>query len=105
MAKAVRAFLFPVKRSKNCKNAVKEILAAHFDGKPITRQNLCRWRQLGFQRWRTEKQDIDSAEKLGEYAGQFTKAAPLSPFLKASEQNNPRLDLARECVRQKAKRS
>jgi hypothetical protein len=115
---------------------VKEVLAAHFDGNPITKQNLCRWRQHGFQRWRTEKQDVVSAEKLGEYADKFTKAAGgrFAPAVAAAvcrkmfellssaeqicpddlvryaaaafallkgEQNNTKLELARERIRQK----
>ena len=55
--------------------AVKDVLVAHFDGQGINKQNLSLWRQNGYLRWRKEKENILSAEKLGEYAQQFTQAA------------------------------
>ena len=54
---------------------VKEILAAQFTGQPIKKQNLTKWRQLGFQRWLQQRQSISSAEKLGKYAKEFTDTA------------------------------
>ena len=55
--------------------AVKEILARHFGAEPIKQQNLSAWRLKGYQRWRREKQNVLSAEKLGEYACKLTRAA------------------------------
>lgn len=55
--------------------AVKETLAARFDGKPINAPNLTHWRQTGYQRWCREREHIADAEKLGEFAATFTKAA------------------------------
>ncbi len=122
----------------NALTAVKEILAARFKGFPINEENLSNWRQDGYQRWLKERRHIDSAEKLGEYAASFTKAAggrfapaaaavasaKIFEFLNTAnaenanpdelvrcagaafallkgEQNDAKLELARERIRQK----
>jgi Protein of unknown function (DUF3486) len=54
--------------------AVKEILAAQFDGKPIQSQNLSNWRQNGYQRWLRRKQNIGSFKDLGQFVADITQA-------------------------------
>jgi hypothetical protein len=122
----------------NALPAVQQVLAARFKGIPVSDQNLTNWRQDGYQRWLKERCHIDSAEKLGEYAASFTKAAggrfapaaaaaasaKIFEFLNAAnaenanpdelvrcagaafallkgDQNNTKLELARERIRQK----
>jgi hypothetical protein len=53
---------------------VKEMLAARFDAKPITKQNMTNWRQRGYQRWLHQKENVTSTEALGNYAESLTRA-------------------------------
>jgi hypothetical protein len=54
---------------------VKEMLAARFNGNPITKQNMTNWRQRGYQRWFDEKQKVISTEDLNNYADRLTRAS------------------------------
>jgi hypothetical protein len=57
--------------------AVKERLARYDDGRPITEQNLCDWKQGGFLDWQRHQETravlrefLSEAEELGEEAGE-----------------------------------
>ena len=40
---------------------VQAILAAHFEGQPITKQNLYSWSQFGFRNWKLRQQALEFA--------------------------------------------
>src|ERR1700677_3496384 len=54
--------------------AVKEILAAHFNGEPLNPQNLSRWRANGFQRWLKKQEPIAVLQELSEDADDLFRA-------------------------------
>ena len=53
---------------------VKEILAAHFHGKPIQSQNFSNWRAGGYQRWLRQKQNVGSIKDLHQFVTDITNA-------------------------------
>jgi hypothetical protein len=54
--------------------AVKEILAAQFDGIPVHKQNLTVWRQAGYQRWLRDQQRVSALKDRCQYAAQINEA-------------------------------
>jgi hypothetical protein len=50
---------------------VQEAIAKHFDGVPISPQNLSAWRQGGFQEWLFQQQFFDSAVNMREITTQM----------------------------------
>jgi hypothetical protein len=54
---------------------VKEILAAQFDGAPVTKQNLSNWRATGFRRWQWEQDRLARMKERGLYAANMAEAA------------------------------
>ena len=55
--------------------AVKEILAAQFDGAPIKHQNLSNWRATGYLRWLAEKKNVSAMKDLAKYAADMANAS------------------------------
>ena len=55
--------------------AVKQILAAQFDGAAINHRNLSNWRLNGHRRWLRQRQNLVSIKEFGKYAGGLTDAA------------------------------
>jgi hypothetical protein len=53
---------------------VKEIMAARFDGQPITKQNMTNWRQGGHQRWLRQKQNVGSIKDVRQFVTDITSA-------------------------------
>jgi hypothetical protein len=59
---------------------VRDSLARHFNGAPISAQNLSAWRQGGFNEWLLLHQVLDSAERMGECADDLSeRLAPDCP--------------------------
>jgi len=54
---------------------VKDILAARFDGVPISDQNLSEWRQGGYLDWLAEQRRIEDVHHLSELSMRLAKAA------------------------------
>jgi hypothetical protein len=54
--------------------AVKEILTAQFDGKPLNKQNLSHWSQTGYQRWLCQKQNVGSIKDVRQFVADITQA-------------------------------
>ena len=54
---------------------VRKILAAQFGGRPITKQNLCEWRQGGYRDWERVEEDRLCVERLTERAASLTASA------------------------------
>jgi hypothetical protein len=53
---------------------VKEILAAHFHGRPIQSQNFSNWRADGYQRWLRQKQNVGSVKDVRQFAADIIQA-------------------------------
>jgi hypothetical protein len=53
---------------------VKQILAAQFQGAPITHKNLCNWRQTGYPRWLKETQACLNLRKQSRFAARMARA-------------------------------
>jgi hypothetical protein len=53
---------------------VKRILAAQFEGAPITERNLVNWRKIGYARWLQKQEPIQELKWLGEAASDFSRA-------------------------------
>ncbi len=47
---------------------VQEILAAQFNGEPITPQNLSNWRRAGYQHWLKGQKRLSQIKQFGQYA-------------------------------------
>src|ERR1700678_1224944 len=47
---------------------VQERLKDHFDGAPVSKQNLSEWRQGGFREWQIRQDLIEQASRLAESA-------------------------------------
>src|SRR5580704_6402933 len=50
---------------------VQKTLAKHFNGAPVSAQNLSGWRQGGFQEWLLHRQYIESAIHMSEHVEQL----------------------------------
>jgi hypothetical protein len=48
----------------NSEPKVKAILTAQFAGNPISKQNICEWRQGGFRDWQTRKDALQFVEHV-----------------------------------------
>jgi hypothetical protein len=55
--------------------AVKKILAAQFDGKPINHQNLSNWRRGGHKQWLQRQEEVDEMRGLVEDAKDFSRTS------------------------------
>jgi hypothetical protein len=53
---------------------VKAILAAQFDGAPISRQNLDKWRHGGYRDWLKEWKSAVRLQRAGKYAAKISRA-------------------------------
>lgn len=51
---------------------VKKIMGIQFDGKPISHQNLSRWRQKGYKQWLERQEDLDELQLLADDAREFS---------------------------------
>jgi hypothetical protein len=117
--------------------AVKQVLAAHFNGAPVNAENLSNWRHGGHQRWLRQRRGFNDLKEYQEYAlqinktdngnlapaaaaaashkileflnetepGQITpdelvKCAAVAAHLAKTEQNNTRIKIANERLRQ-----
>lgn len=58
----------------NAHERVKPILAAQFEGVPISDQNLSEWRQGGYLDWLEEREKLDSLKEISLFARDATKA-------------------------------
>ncbi|HWB03853.1 MAG TPA: hypothetical protein VG796_12575, partial [Verrucomicrobiales bacterium] len=54
---------------------VQQILRDSFDGNPINEQNLCNWRQGGFQEWQTRREFLERLQLFSESAADIESAA------------------------------
>jgi len=54
---------------------VKEILAAKFDAAPVNENNLSSWRDIGYQRWLAEQNNVDNLKNTAQYAVSLAEAA------------------------------
>src|SRR5580698_2203880 len=52
---------------------VKKILAARFDGVPISEPNLSAWRHGGYKRWLTKQDDLDKLHVMVEDAKEMAR--------------------------------
>jgi hypothetical protein len=52
----------------NSQPQVQEALQGRFAGRPISEQNLCEWKQGGYQDWLQHQQDSDLVQRLTEQA-------------------------------------
>jgi len=60
----------------NALPAVQEILAAEFDSKPVSRQNLADWRKGGFRDWVDRRDILGLARLIASDNADLAKAAP-----------------------------
>ena len=60
----------------NALPAVQEILAAEFDSKPVSRQNLADWRKGGFRDWVDRRDILELARLIASDNADLAKAAP-----------------------------
>ncbi|HWB06268.1 MAG TPA: hypothetical protein VG796_24810 [Verrucomicrobiales bacterium] len=54
---------------------VQALLRDSFDGNPINEQNLCNWRQGGFQEWQTRREFLERLQLFSESAADIESAA------------------------------
>ncbi|HWB04235.1 MAG TPA: hypothetical protein VG796_14500 [Verrucomicrobiales bacterium] len=54
---------------------VQQILRDSFDGNPINEQNLCNWRNGGFQEWQTRREFLERLQLFSESAADIESAA------------------------------
>jgi hypothetical protein len=59
----------------NALPSVQKILAAQFNGAPISHQNLSNWTATGFRRWQQKQEPLALIAELGEDAADFSSAA------------------------------
>ena len=52
---------------------VKAVLEAHFDGVPISKMNLSRWRRGGHQEWRAREDLLGEAGRVAEFTKELGK--------------------------------
>src|SRR5688572_29810670 len=45
---------------------VQEVLQRHFDGRPVSEQNLSEWRQGGFAEWQARRDFLEEMEDMAE---------------------------------------
>src|SRR5271170_5584839 len=57
----------------------REVLAAEFDGAPISRQNLSEWRQGGFEEWRAEGEWRAGFRQVEDFARELGQGRPEVP--------------------------
>ena len=55
---------------------VQSVLADHFNGHPVTEQNLSDWRQGGFEEWRVCQDLLSQAAELSAHRQEMEAAAP-----------------------------
>ena len=60
----------------NALPSVQEILAAEFDSKPVSRQNLADWRKGGFRDWIDRRDILELARLIASDNADLAKAAP-----------------------------
>src|SRR5215475_11824507 len=58
---------------------VKAVLAADFDNRPITKQNLSEWKQGGFRDWLLQFQAAHFLQFISDTDSKTQGAVPLSP--------------------------
>jgi hypothetical protein len=75
---------------------VRQIIADHFDGVPISPQNLSAWRNGGFQEWLLHRQFLDSVAHTRE------NLSELQPVFDMDEPENIPLLLADQLITQMA---
>jgi hypothetical protein len=51
---------------------VKDALAVHLVGEPVTAQNLSNWRVGGYQHWLRHQKDLCQIKKFGDYAASLS---------------------------------
>lgn len=59
----------------NSQPEVVKMLELHFEGEPISAQNLSAWRQGGFQKWLAEREEIEATKALAAFASDLAAAA------------------------------
>ena len=63
---------------------VQQVLEAHFQGVPISKQNLSEWRQGGFQEWLLRRELCAQAQDLAETAADMSQQQPHSDLADAA---------------------
>lgn len=59
----------------NALDVTRDVLARHFDGKPISDSNLSEWRSGGFAEWLHEQEDVERVHKLHEVSLRLAQAS------------------------------
>src|SRR3954465_14242555 len=59
----------------NAQPEVQRVLAARFNGVPITKENLTAWRKDGFVEWLKGREKLEHVQSFAEYAQEMGKAA------------------------------
>jgi hypothetical protein len=57
---------------------VKALLAAHFEGAPVTEDNISRWRGGGYLAWEEHQRSLEAVALLAEESGDLAQASPES---------------------------
>jgi hypothetical protein len=55
---------------------VREMLAAEFDGQPISQSNMSHWKQGGFEDWKAQQQALTRVDRIMEDADEIEGAKP-----------------------------
>src|SRR5215469_12393802 len=53
---------------------VKEILAAQFDGVPVSPTNMTNWRDTGYERWLKHQENLGTLKEIARNADDFAQA-------------------------------
>src|SRR6266849_4015046 len=59
----------------NSLSETQPMLDREFSGRPINEQNLCEWKQGGYQEWLAHQEALEQVRNLATDAGQLTVAA------------------------------
>jgi len=54
---------------------VQKVVAADFDGEPVSEPNLSRWRQGGYQDWLEQQESLESVQRMAEDGPELEQAA------------------------------
>jgi hypothetical protein len=64
----------PLLQWLNSQPEVRALVAAEFDGWPLSKQNLSRWRRGGYAEWLRQRETHDLAQEMIEESGEFQPA-------------------------------
>jgi len=66
----------PILEWVNALPEVQSLLAAEFQGRPISKQNLSEWKQNGFRDWQISQSDIEFAQNLAADQAELDQLLP-----------------------------